>query len=129
MDDHESHHIAIKGADPNKMIKRNRSNPEIKTESMQPPPTVSKSSTVSPINAPGSPTQDEARRALELVMNYFQHQPAGLAAQEYVTIGKLMERLELAKSHQGPRLVGLTRIDEHDDVPRVTKKRSIHNMG
>lgn len=128
MDDHESH-IAIKGTDPSKMIKRNRSNPEIKTESMQPPPTVSKSNTVSPINAPGSPTQDEARRALELVMNYFQHQPAGLAAQEYVTIGKLMERLELAKSHQGPRLVGLSRIDEHDDIPRVTKKRSIHNLG
>ncbi|GLI78118.1 hypothetical protein PoHVEF18_006418 [Penicillium ochrochloron] len=128
MDEHESH-FAIKRTDPSKMIKRNRSNPEIKTESMQPPPTVSKSSTVSPISAPGSPTQDEARRALELVMNYFQHQPAGLAAQEYVTIGKLMERLELAKNHQGPLLGGLSRIDEHDDVPRVTKKRSIQNIG
>jgi hypothetical protein len=62
-------------------------------------------------------------------MNYFQHQPAGLAAQEYVTIGKLMERLELAKNHQGPLLGGLSRIDEHDDVPRVTKKRSIQNIG
>lgn len=110
------------------VIKRNRSNPEIKT-SMQPPPSVSKSTAVSPVSAPRSPTQDEARSALELVMNYFQHQPAGLAAQEYVTIGKLMERLELAKSHQNAILGGLSRIDEHDDVPRLTKKRSIHNLG
>jgi hypothetical protein len=122
----------IKGTQPPTVIKRNRSNPEIKTKSMQPPPSVSKSTTASPISAggtPKSPTQDEARSALELVMNYFQHQPAGLAAQEFVTIGKLMERLELARSHQSTLLGGLTRIDEQDDVPRVSKKRSIHNLG
>lgn len=128
-DETEKSHTAINGKDPRKLIKRNRSNPEIKTNSMQPPPVVSKSATVSPISAPGSPTQDEARQALELVMNYFQHQPSGLAAQEYVTIGKLMERLELAKSQGYPFLGGLPRIDEHDDGPRVTKKRSIHNLG
>jgi hypothetical protein len=130
MDDHQAR--TIKGAQPPTTIKRNRSNPEIKTTSMQPPPSASKSTTTSPISAggaPKSPTQDEARSALELVMNYFQHQPAGLAAQEFMTIGKLMERLELAKSHQSTLLGGLTRIDEHDDVPRLTKKRSIHNMG
>jgi hypothetical protein len=126
-DDEQSQ--AFKGKDPRKLIKRNRSNPEITTKSMQPPPVVSKSATVSPISAPGSPTQDEARQALELVMNYFQHQPSGLAAQEYVTIGKLMERLELAKSQGYNFLGGLPRIDEHDDGPRVTKKRSIHNLG
>ncbi|KAJ5278991.1 hypothetical protein N7478_004363 [Penicillium angulare] len=125
----EEARAAIKGTDPRKLIKRNRSNPEIKTKSMQPPPIVSKSTTVSPISAPGSPTQDEARNALELVMNYFQHQPAGLAAQEYVTIGKLMERLELAKSQGHHILGGLSRIDEYDDVPRLSKKRSIHSLG
>ncbi|KAJ5163452.1 DNA binding HTH domain Psq-type [Penicillium coprophilum] len=110
------------------VIKRNRSNPEIKTKSMPPP---SKSTTISPISSPGSPTQDEARRALEVVMTYFDHQPAGLAAQEYMTIGKLMERLALAKSQAGLLLGGLPRIDEHEDtpIPRVTKKRSIHNLG
>ena len=110
------------------VIKRNRSNPEITTKSMPPP---SKSTTISPISSPGSPTQDEARRALELVINYFDHQPSGLAAQEYMTIGKLMERLELAKSQAGFLLGGLPRIDEHEDVPipRMTKKRSIHNLG
>jgi hypothetical protein len=105
-----------------KVITRNRSNPEIKAKFMP------KSAAISPITSPGSPTQDEARRALELVMTYFDHQPAGLAAQEYMTIGKLMERLELAK---GQLLGGLPRIDEHEDIStlRVIKKKSIHNLG
>lgn len=130
MDDHQSR--TIKGAHPPTVIKRNRSNPEIKTTSMQPPSSVSRSTTTSPISAvdtPSSPTQDEVRNALELVMTYFKHQPAGLEAQEFVSIGKLMQRLELTKSHQSPLLGGLTRIDEHDDVPCVSKKRSIHNLG
>ncbi|KAI9931863.1 hypothetical protein ASPWEDRAFT_169297 [Aspergillus wentii DTO 134E9] len=110
------------------IIKRNRSNPEIKTKSIY-PPFYSKSNTVSPVSPPGSPTQDEARNALELVMNYFQHQPTGLGAQEYVTIGKLMERLELAKSHHTTLPGGLTRIDEHEDAPHLIKKRSIHSLG
>ncbi|CDM33796.1 transcriptional regulator family: Centromere protein B, DNA-binding region [Penicillium roqueforti] len=110
------------------VIKRNRSNPEITTKYMPP---RSKSTTISPVSSPGSPTQDEARRALELVINYFDHQPAGLAAQEYMTIVKLMERLELARSQAGFLLSGLPRIDEHEDIhiPHVTKKRSIHNLG
>lgn len=109
------------------IIKRNRSNPEIKTQSMQPPP-LPKSNTVSPISAPGSPTQDEARRALELVLNYFQNQPSGLGAHDFVTIGKLMEKLELSQ-HQASALPGgLHRIDECADGPRVSKKRSIHSL-
>ncbi|KAF7163942.1 hypothetical protein CNMCM5623_008603 [Aspergillus felis] len=109
-------------------IKRNRSNPEIKAKSMY-PPTFSKSTTVSPISSPGSPTQDEARRALELVVSYFEHQPTGLGAQEFVTIGKLMERLELARAQQTALPGGLARIDELEDVPQLNKKRSIHNLG
>ncbi|KAI9806364.1 MAG: hypothetical protein M1825_006479 [Sarcosagium campestre] len=57
--------------------------------SMLPPPAVSH-----------SPTQDDARRALELVMTFFQRQPSGLVdPQEYMTIGKLMEKLR-QHSHQ-----------------------------
>ncbi|KAI9796929.1 MAG: hypothetical protein M1833_005875 [Piccolia ochrophora] len=60
--------------------------------SMPPPPTVPAASA----NICRSPTQDDARRALELVMNFFQHQPSGLVdPQEYITIGKLMEKLRL----------------------------------
>ncbi|KKK26438.1 hypothetical protein ARAM_004164 [Aspergillus rambellii] len=111
-------------------IKRNRSNPEIRAKTVY-PPSFSKSTTVSPISSPGSPTQDEARKALELVMSYFEQQPSGLVAQDYVTIGKLMERLELAKAQQPNTLPGgLTRIDEHDDaVPLIAKKQSIHGLG
>ncbi|PLB46780.1 hypothetical protein P170DRAFT_363504 [Aspergillus steynii IBT 23096] len=110
------------------MIKRNRSNPEIRAKTIY-PPLFSKSTTVSPVSSPGSPTQDEARKALELVMNYFEAQPTGLGAQEYVTIGKLMERLELAKGQQTTLPGGLTRIDEHEDAPHVARKRSIRSLG
>ncbi|WEW55321.1 hypothetical protein PRK78_000750 [Emydomyces testavorans] len=103
--------------------RRNRSQPEIKTESIQ-PPLFSKSNTVSPVSSPGSPTQDEARRALELVMSYFQNQPSGLGTQEFMTIGKLMEKLEIVQN-QGTKLEP---IDEHADFPRMTKKRSIHTL-
>ncbi|KAK2767476.1 hypothetical protein FQN54_003633 [Arachnomyces sp. PD_36] len=111
----------------NMTIKRNHSNPEIKTSSMQPPP-LPKSNTVSPISAPGSPTQDEARRALELVVNYFHNQPSGLVPQDYVMIGKLVEKLELNQSPGGALPGGLHRIDEHSDGHRVSKKRSIHTL-
>ncbi|RLL96635.1 hypothetical protein CFD26_104367 [Aspergillus turcosus] len=109
-------------------IKRNRSNPEIKARSIY-PPSFSKSTTVSPVSTPGSPTQDEARRALELVVSYFEKQPTGLLPQEFVTIGKLMERLELARVQHAALPGGLARIDELEDVPQLIKKRSIHNLG
>ncbi|KAJ6144430.1 hypothetical protein N7470_008325 [Penicillium chermesinum] len=124
----EDSHVA-KDNDPRKFIKRNRSNPEIKSKSMQPPASVTKSSVSSPVLGPGSPTQDEARHAFETVIKYFERQPTSLTAQEYMTMGKLMERLELAKNQQNAVGAGLPRIDEHDDVPRVNKKRSIHSLG
>lgn len=110
-----------------KVVRHNRSTPDIKT-TMQPPP-LPRSSTVSPISSPSSPTQDEARRALELVMNFFQNQPSGLGlqAQDYITMGKLMEKLELAQSQASSISGRLQRIDEHAN-PRVNKKRSIHSL-
>ncbi|KAF9895387.1 hypothetical protein FE257_000292 [Aspergillus nanangensis] len=109
------------------MIKRNRSNPEIKPKPMY-PPLFSKSATVSPVSSPTSPTQDEALKAMELVMSYFRHQPSGLDTDDYVTMGKLLERLALAKAQHTMLPGGLTRIDEHEDMPHLTKKRSIHGM-
>jgi hypothetical protein len=55
---------------------------------------------ISPASAhtmsPTSPSSDDARRALELLMNFFQSQPNGFVEpQEYMTIGKLMEKLRL----------------------------------
>ena len=46
--------------------------------------------------SPSSPSQDEARRALELVIDYCQNELSGmLEPQDYVTIGRLMEKLNL----------------------------------
>ncbi|KAJ5465181.1 uncharacterized protein N7458_000867 [Penicillium daleae] len=45
----------------------------------------------------GESDHDEARQAMELVMNYFRHHPSGMAPQEYITFGKLRERIELTK--------------------------------
>ena len=74
--------------------------------SMQPPP-VSGASQIddkgsSADSSPITPSQEEAARALELVMNFFQSQNAGFVVepQEYVTIGKLMEKLRIKRSSE-----------------------------
>ncbi|KAF2816797.1 CenpB-DNA-bind-domain-containing protein [Mytilinidion resinicola] len=101
---------------------------QIVTSSMQPPPVPA----VPPVgqqrqhsspmstenNSPVSPSQEDARRALELVMNFFQHQPTGFVEpQDYMTIGKLMEKLKLQR--QGEHLPGgLHRIPEQEYAVR-----------
>jgi len=95
------------------------SNAIICSTSMPPPPTP----TASPQSPPGSPSQDEARRALELVMTFFQQQPSGLVdPQEYITMGKLMEKLKLQQGGGLPG--GLHQIPEHE----MGRKRSIHSL-
>lgn len=104
------------------------------TTSMQPPPlpaltpvtTTQQISPVSPSStngtAPSSPSQEDARKALELVMSFFQHQPSGFVEpQEYVTIGKLMEKLRLQRSGSiGENLPGgLHRIPEQELVRKT----------
>lgn len=99
------------------------------TSSMQPPPVPAvppvtipvqqtpqtQSTPVSPgSTSPQTPSQDEARRALELIMCFFQQQPAGsVEPQEYVMIGKLMEKLKMKKSSDSLG-VGMRRISEPD---------------
>jgi hypothetical protein len=72
---------------------------------MQPPSSLRHRPAVGAVNvlyhasAP-APTPDDARRALEVVMAFFQQQPSGFVdAHEYMAIGKLMEKLRL---HGGP---------------------------
>ncbi len=83
---------------------------------------VSNSSASSPI---GFPSQDEARKALELVMNFFQNQPTGAVdPQEYITMGKLMEKLKVHGTPSGlPG--GMHSINMKHEVSR---KRSIHSL-
>lgn len=131
-EDQEQKSLNDTSDDSNSSVKHHKSNSDLKaiSTSMQPPPVPpSRSSTVSSPVSPGSPTQDEARRALELVMNYIQNQPSGLGLQmqDYVTMGKLMEKLDLVHNNQS--ISGrLHRIDEDTDGPQVTKKRSIHSL-
>lgn len=78
--------------------------------SMQPPPVPpvaipgqqsdpSQTTVGMDISSPITPSQEEAARALELVMNFFQQQPQGFVEpQEYVMIGKLMEKLKIKRS-------------------------------
>lgn len=91
---------------------------------MQPPPlptthTDDKSSSTD--SSPITPSQEEAARALELVMNFFQSQHAGFVVepQEYVTIGKLMEKLRIKRSNES--LSGsIRRVSEPDfSIPKV----------
>ena len=57
----------------------------------------------------GQPSQDDARRALELVMSFFEQQPGGFVEpQEYVMIGKLMEKLKLKRGSES-LIAGLKR--------------------
>ncbi|KAF2738711.1 CenpB-DNA-bind-domain-containing protein [Polyplosphaeria fusca] len=97
------------------------------TNSMQPPPVPSAIglpmqsgalSSPAPIGMEGvsslTPSQEEARRALELVMNFFQHQPNGFVEpQEYVMIGKLMEKLKIKRGSES-MASGVRRVSESD---------------
>lgn len=77
-------------------------------------PSLSHSSPITPSSAissvaPGSPTLDETRRALEVVMSYLQHQPAiSVEPKELITMGGLMERLKLQGSRQGSVSAGVS---------------------
>ena len=65
-------------------------------------------------SAPGSPTQDDARKALDTLLNYFNQAPNGLVDQnEYMTVLKLTEKLRLHTSN-GPLPGGLHRIAEQE---------------
>jgi hypothetical protein len=99
------------------------------TSSMHPPPvpavppvTMSMQQATMSQPSPGgledsfdmTPSQEEAARALELVMSFFQHQPHGFVEpQEYAMIGKLMERLKIKRSTENLPSV-MRRVSESD---------------
>lgn len=100
------------------------------TNSMQPPPLPNATSGLmddkgsSTESSPITPSQEEAARALELVMNFFQSQNAGFLVepQEYVTIGKLMEKLRIKRRSESLPS-GVRRVSEPDFT--TTKLESI----
>lgn len=85
---------------------------------MRPPPHPRSNS------LPESPTQDDARRALEVVMTFCQHQRSGLVdQQEYMAMGKLMEKLRL---QSGGLPGGLHCIPEQEVVMGGEMKYPLH---
>jgi len=76
-------------------------------------PSLSHSSPITPSSAissiqPSSPTLEDTRRALEVVMSYLQHQPSGLVEpKDLIVMGGLMERLKLQGSRQGSVSTGV----------------------
>ncbi|KAF2746674.1 hypothetical protein M011DRAFT_76258 [Sporormia fimetaria CBS 119925] len=100
-------------------------------ESMRPPPVPpvvipnlqhsrSRAPSDTPDGAsPVTPSQEEAARALELVMSFFQQQPQGFVEpQEYVMIGKLMEKLKIKRSTEN--LASIRHIADHE-LQRIGK--------
>lgn len=97
---------------------------------MAPPPqpiTNSSSPNGSSISSPiFAPSKDEARRALELVLNFFQNQPSGAVdPQDFITMGKLMEKLKIEGGIGGlPGGMHSMMVGEN----KMSRKRSIHSL-
>jgi hypothetical protein len=66
--------------------------------------------------APGSPSIDETRRALEVVWTFFsqQHQHVGLEPDEYVVMNRLMEKLKLQRQGGMGHVQGHNHSFSHD---------------
>lgn len=116
--------------DPRQMMKRHKSVPDIhdtetvRFSSMHPPP-LPKSADMSPISNPGSPMEDDNIKALHAIKKLLQQHNAA-DSDDYVAIGKLMEKLKLLRSPSAtPQLPGGMHHVELMDSPRISKKRTI----
>lgn len=85
--------------------------PTMVTSAMQPPPVPASSMLPSNLSlhtsmpdsmSPIPPSHEDAARALELVWTFFQqpHEDFNVEPQEYLTIGKLMEKIKLKRSSE-----------------------------
>jgi hypothetical protein len=84
---------------------------------------------VSEALSPGSPSQEEAARALELVWTFFQqqHEDFVVEPQEYLAIGKLMEKLKLKRNSESLPS-GMRRVSEpnYGMVDKVENIDTLH---
>ncbi|KAG9246389.1 hypothetical protein BJ878DRAFT_540329 [Calycina marina] len=72
-------------------------------------------------SAPVSPTQDDARQALDTLLNFFQQAPNGLVDQsDYLAILKLTDKLHI-QTNQKSLPGGLHRIAETENEPPAPK--------
>lgn len=78
-------------------------------------------------SAPSSPTPEDARRALDTLLNFFQQAPSGLVDQnDYMTVLKLTEKLRL---QHAPLPGGLHRIAEQDGEHSAPKMEQSMSAG
>lgn len=128
----ESKHTSI---DPRQTMKRHKSVPDIhdteavRYSTMQPPP-LPRSADISPVSIPNSPSQqDETIRALYNIKRLLEQRPDVAEPDDYVMIGKLMEKLRLLRSPTStPVLPGGMRPIDMTDSPRLSKKRTVVEM-
>lgn len=128
----EQRHVAV---DPRHTMKRHKSVPDIhdtevvRYSTMQPPP-IPRSADISPISVPSSPSQqDETIRALHNIKMLLEQRPDVAEPDDYVMIGKLMEKLKLLRSPSStPVLPGGMHPIEMADSPRLSKKRTVVEM-
>ncbi|KAJ4512486.1 hypothetical protein HRR83_007002 [Exophiala dermatitidis] len=115
--------------DPRQMMKRHKSVPDIHypgqvlSSSMQPPP-LPRSADTSPVSHPASPVDDENIRALHAIKTLLEQNPNVAEPDDYLAIGKLMEKLKLLRPNGGSLPGGMHPIDIMDS-PRISKKRTI----
>jgi hypothetical protein len=91
--------------DPMATIKRHKSVPDIHEEvgqihfsPMQPPPIPYPSESNSPISIPLSPAEDDNIKALHAIKKLLQENPGVADPDDYLAIGKLMEKMKLLRS-------------------------------
>jgi hypothetical protein len=76
-------------------------------------------------SAPSSPTRDDARRALDTLLNYFSQAPVD--PNDYMTVVKLTEKLRLQSNTTLPG--GLHRIAEQDCEAMAPKMEQSMSAG
>ncbi|KAK5072127.1 hypothetical protein LTS08_000777 [Lithohypha guttulata] len=123
--------------DPRQTMKRHKSVPDIheaegvRYSTMQPPP-LPRSADISPISMPGSPSYpDDTIKALHNIKKILEQRPDVAEPDDYVMIGKLMEKLKLLKTRSPtgtPMLPGGMHHVEMMDSPRLSKKRTMIEM-
>jgi hypothetical protein len=115
--------------DPRQMMKRHKSVPDIhypeqvRFSSMQPPP-LPRSADASPVSVPASPAEDENIRALHAIKTLLEQNPTVAEPDDYLAIGKLMQKMKLLRP-AAPILPGGMHPIDIMDSPRISKKRTI----
>lgn len=120
--------------DPRQTMKRHKSVPDIhdtegvRYSTMQPPP-IPRSADVSPISIPSSPShQDETLLALYNIKKLLEQRPDVAEPDDYVMIGKLMEKLKMLKTRSPTGTPILPGGMHPIDSPRLSKKRTVIEM-